>query len=160
MGSQEVSVLRRLAVIALRCAARLRKGSRKTDESRIGSPCIDGDEDLDGGSEDQDAGDDIEALRLAKRDLLANLGTHVQDETVKAEDQERHAQSHDHVQDAAGRISSHHEAADGSSGKEDLDGRDHEAEWMQRALVMLDVVPTLVGEVWGQRDLLNARETW
>lgn len=148
LGSEEVSVLRELGKVAVR-VLRGRKsvgGSAGVDgEEDDGEEGEAEEEDVEEGTEDGrggggDGGEDIQAqIQAAKARILQSLGDEGSAEVAaEASSDEEGEISDDEQGDDKGPLVSLDEAMS----------------------TLLDMIITVVGEVYGQRDLLEEREVW
>ena len=173
MGSEEVSVLREVGKKAVRLGVKMRHGGRDTegaqsvvDEEEV----ADGEEDeeVDDGRDGQDGkgelGEDMVSGQPLPDTNATVLGSgEIQADGPSASESICNGVDDDSLAQAKEALLAQFSTSEPSPVHRDVEEEqenDQREEVDENALAMLDMIVTIIGELYGQRDLLDQREVW
>jgi hypothetical protein len=182
MGSEEVAVIREVGKTALRVRRKIKKeyrsGIDSRDEHEQYGDTADGSVDADQGAEEEGE-DTFEAMAKDDHADLQNSNGYREAPAVLVEDPERRINENEEPHEVSEEIEDGEISDDGdlqnplALAKEQLLAQvrspslpsgdipvERSFDTTQRALAMLDMIVTVVGEFYGQRDLLDGRDVW
>jgi Survival motor neuron (SMN) interacting protein 1 (SIP1) len=178
LGSEEVSELRELGKRAVGLLVGIRDRSGKVygyqeeeeeeeeegeiaewDDMNVGE-C--GDEDTADGSIEYDTSVTVDSARLLSEAKELELAKAALQEQLRSEDETQLNGGHVNGEDEGEGDTGGREEEEGEEEEEEEDNSDERANMSvdERVCVTLDMIITIVGEVYGQRDLLEFRDMW
>ena len=173
MGSEEVSVLREVGKKAVRLGGKIRYGGRDAEEEQM---VVDHEEvadweenrEVDDGGDDQDGKGEPDEGLVAGQPLPDTNGTilgvgEIQTNVPSTLESIPDRVDDDSLAQAKESLLSQFSTSEPSPLHRDVEEEqenDKKEEIEVNALAMLDMVVTIIGELYGQRDLLDQREVW
>ena len=173
MGSEEVSVLREVGKKAVRLGGKIRYGGRDAEEEQM---VVDHEEvadweenrEVDDGGDDQDGKGEPDEGLVAGQPLPDTDGTilgvgEIQTNVPSTLESIPDRVDDDSLAQAKESLLSQFSTSEPSPLHRDVEEEqenDQKEEIEVDALAMLDMVVTIIGELYGQRDLLDQREVW